>query len=70
MIIIKCINPKCFAPDGRFEWDERLSLESNGRVAKQGDPGARSFVIDCPYCGTHNKIWLVKMIADPYVRGF
>jgi len=71
MVKIKCINPKCTAPNGCFEWDEHTSLEDDGRVAKQGDPGAKSFVVDCPYCGAANKIWLVKINPkDKIVKRF
>ena len=70
MLTIKCINPKCFAPNGKFEWDERPSLENDGLVVKQGDPGAKSFVVECPYCGAHNKIWLTKINPeDSIVKG-
>jgi len=71
MVIIKCINPKCPAPDGKFDWDEHPSLESDGRVVKLNDPGAKSFVVDCTYCGTHNKIWLTKINpGDSITKGF
>jgi hypothetical protein len=70
MIPIKCVNPKCLAPNGTFEWDEYSSLENDGRMAKQGDPGAKSFIVECSYCGTRNKIWLVKLREDPFERGF
>jgi hypothetical protein len=71
MVTIKCINPKCSAPDGKFEWDEHPSLESDGRVVKLGDPGAKSFVVECPCCGTSNKIWLEKIKPeDIVVKGF
>lgn len=71
MVIIKCTNQKCTAPNHEFDWDERESLESDGKIAKKGDPGAVSFVIECSYCGTKNKIWLVKVkYPDPTVKGF
>ncbi len=71
MVIIKCINPKCPAPNGKFDWDEHPSLESDGRLAKQGDIGAKSFAVDCTYCGIRNKIWLIKIKPeDTIVKGF
>jgi hypothetical protein len=67
MIIIKCVNPKCSAPDGKFKWDEHPSLESDGKVAKQSDQGAASFVAECPCCGAENKIWLVKIKREDII---
>ncbi len=69
MILIKCTNPNCPAQNGKFEWDEHPSLESDGRVAKKGDPEANWFVAYCTYCGTGNKIFLVKIKLEEIVRG-
>ena len=67
MIRIKCVNPNCTAPDGKFFWDERAHVEGGGGLAKPGENGAVSFVAECPYCGTENKIWLKKVKEEDIV---
>lgn len=70
MIRIKCVNPNCTAPDGAFPWDERAHVEDGGRLAEPGEEGAVSFVAECPYCGTENKIWLKRVKKeDSVTRG-
>lgn len=72
MIKILCCNEKCTAKDRKFEWDERPHLDEGGRLAAPGERGI-SFLVDCPVCGTPNKIRVVKLkkedivakIADP-----
>ena len=61
MVRIKCINSKCTAPDRIFLWNERPHLEADGKVAKEGDEGAVSFIVPCKYCGTKDKIWVTKL---------
>ena len=61
MLKILCINEKCTAPDRVFSWNERPHLEADGKLAKEGDEGAVSFVVPCKYCGTKNKIWVTKV---------
>ncbi len=56
MLKIQCFNEKCTAPGRIFQWNERPHLEADGRLAKEGDEGAVSFVELCPSCGTRNKI--------------
>jgi hypothetical protein len=68
MLRIKCINPKCTAPVGKFTLDD--SSHAEGGAAAPGDKGAISFLVDCPYCGTENKIWLFKVKqVDSVTRG-
>ena len=55
-IHIKCVNEKCTAPEGIFEFDQH-NLGTSG-PAKPDDPDAREFVVKCPFCGTMNSIWL------------
>ena len=61
MLKILCCNEKCTAPDRIFSWNERPYLEAEGKLAKEGDEGAVSFVVPCKYCGTKNKIWVTKV---------
>ena len=61
MLKILCCNEKCKAPDRIFRWNERPHLEADGRLAKEGDEGAVSFIVPCKYCGTRNKIWVTKL---------
>jgi hypothetical protein len=61
MLKILCSNEKCTAPDRIFLWNERSHLEADGKLAKEGDEGAVSFVVPCKYCGTRNKIWVTKV---------
>jgi hypothetical protein len=61
MLKILCCNEKCKAPDRKFSWNEGPHLETEGRLAKEGDEGAVSFVVLCPSCGTKNKIWVTKV---------
>ncbi len=58
MIHIKCINPNCTAPDGVFEFDDE-AIGAAGPSGPKGPSGMR-YVIDCPYCGTQNMIWLKR----------
>ena len=68
MIRVKCINPKCAAPQGKFAWDERAQAE--GGPAQPEETGAISFLVDCPFCGTENKVWLFKVKPkDAVTRG-
>jgi hypothetical protein len=64
MICINCVNPGCTAPDKKFKWDERPKLKAEGRLAEEGDPDAKSFIVPCPYCGIRNKIWLANIKPD------
>ena len=61
MLKILCSNEKCTAPDRIFLWNERPNLEAEGKLAKEGDEGAVSFIVPCKYCGTRNKIWVTKV---------
>ena len=61
MLKILCCNEKCTAPDRIFLWNERPNLEVDGKLAKEGNEGAVSFVVPCKYCGTKNKIWVTKV---------
>lgn len=56
MLKIQCCNEKCIAPGRIFQWDEHQNLQADGKLAKKGDDGAVSFVEQCPYCGTKNKL--------------
>ncbi len=68
MIHIKCINPSCTAPEGKFSWEDRARAE--GGPAQPGEPGALVFIADCPYCGAENKVWLFKIKrTDSVTRG-
>ena len=58
MIRIKCVNPNCTAPEGKFLWDERAHVEGSEGVAEPGDPDAVAFIVECPHCGHENKIYL------------
>ncbi len=68
MIRIKCVNPRCTAPERKFLWDERAHVETGGGPAEPSDPGAVAFVAECPYCGTENKIWLSQGKKDDLVK--
>jgi hypothetical protein len=70
MIRISCVNANCTAPDGVFSWDEGASVEGGGDLAEPGEEGAVSFVAECPYCGTENKIWLSRVKKENVVRRF
>jgi len=61
MLKILCCNEKCTAPDRIFLWNECPHLEADGKLSKEGDEGAVSFVAACKYCGTRNKIWVTKL---------
>jgi len=70
MILIKCVNLECTASNRVFSWNERSHLEVEGKIAQEGENGAISFLVDCPYCGTENKIWLFKVKqVDSVTRG-
>jgi len=58
MIRVKCINPN--APPAR---QVRLgrTRPSRGGPAQPEETGAISFLVDCPFCGTENKVWLFKV---------
>ena len=61
MLKIQCCNEKCTAPGRIFQWNERPHLEAEGRLAQEGDEDAVSFIVQCKYCGTKNKIWVTKV---------
>lgn len=67
MLRVKCINPNCTAPEGKFTWDERAHVNRYGGVAQPDEPEALSFLVDCPYCGIENKVWLKKVKRDESV---
>ena len=66
MIRIKCINSKCTAPDGVFEFDE-VAIGATG-PSSYGAPFAMRYVIDCPYCGTKNMVWLERPSASYHMN--
>ena len=68
MLRIKCINSKCTAPVGKFPWDDRTHAEDG--PAQPGEFGAVAFIVECPCCGTENKVWLRKVKKpDTVTRG-
>ncbi|MCX6678545.1 MAG: hypothetical protein NTU95_11480 [Methanothrix sp.] len=68
MLKIQCCNEKCTASDRIFQWDERLHLQADGKLAKKGDDGAVSFVERCPSCGTRNKFYVTKVQKKDVTR--
>jgi len=69
MIRIKCVNPHCTAPEGKFLWDENAHLKGNFKPAKPDDPEAISFVSECPFCEIDNKVWLSLVTNEDEVVG-
>lgn len=61
MLKILCCNEKCTAPDHIFSWNERPYLEAKGKLAREEDDGAVSFIVPCNFCRTRNKIWVTKV---------
>lgn len=55
-MLVKCVNKACTSPDGTFEFDTS-KLEVTG-PAQPNEQGAKQFVVECPFCGTKNLIWL------------
>ena len=68
MLRILCINPNCTAPDRIFTWNERPHLQAEGKLAQEGDDDAVSFVVQCKYCGTKNKIYVTKLKTEDATR--
>ena len=68
MLKILCSNEKCTAPGRIFQWDERRNLLADGKLAKEGDEGAVSFVVQCTSCGTKNKIYVTKVRETDVTR--
>jgi len=58
MVIIKCINPNCTAPNRKFEWDESQHVEAGGGIAQPHEAGAVRVIAVCKYCGTENAVWV------------
>ncbi len=56
MIKIRCVNRECPASDRIFEIDEN-EFGADG-PAKQGEKGARQYIVVCPFCNTENLIWM------------
>lgn len=56
MIRIKCTNPDCTAPRGIFFFDEKAT--GTAGPSRQGEPNALDYAIECPFCGTLNRVWL------------
>lgn len=54
MMLIKCVNTACTAPNGIFWWNPPIGYIE----AQDGDLGAFYSVADCPYCKTKNKVLL------------
>lgn len=69
MLEIQCCNEKCPAPDRKFPWNERPHLQAEGRLAREGDDGAVSFVVQCKHCGSKNKIWVTKLLTMSATKG-
>jgi hypothetical protein len=61
MLKILCCNEKCTAPGRIFQWDEHPHLEADGKLAREEDEDAVSFIVQCKYCGTKNKIYVTKV---------
>jgi hypothetical protein len=68
MLKIQCCNEKCTASGRLFLWDERPHLLADGKLAKKGDDGAVSFILQCSSCGTKNKIWVTKVRESEVTR--
>lgn len=68
MLKILCRNEKCTASNRIFTWNEHPHLEAEGKLAKEGDKGAISFVVKCTFCGTKNKIWVTKVKTIVFSR--
>jgi hypothetical protein len=68
MLKIKCCNEKCTAPGRIFQWNERPNLLADGKLVEEGDEGAVSFVVQCKYCGTKNKIYVTKVRETDVTR--
>ena len=68
MLKILCNNEKCTAQDRIFLWNERSYLEAEGKLAKEGDKDAVSFIVTCNSCGTKNKIWVTKVREIKVIR--
>jgi hypothetical protein len=61
MLKIQCCNEKCPASGRIFQWNERPNLLADGKLVEEGNEGAVSFVVQCKYCGTKNKIYVTKV---------
>lgn len=70
MLRIQCCNEKCTAEDRIFMWNERSHLESDGKLAQEGDDGAVSFMVQCKHCGAKNKIWVTKLLTKDQTKGW
>jgi hypothetical protein len=72
MARIKCINPKCTAPEGIFSVNDEDYLEPSGRFVRSGTPEAVDIIIRCPECGAENKVWAIGLKAEMLniFRGF
>lgn len=64
MARIKCINPKCTAPEHIFVLNEEDYLESGGRFVKPGTSEAVDIIVMCPVCGAENKVSATKIKRD------
>lgn len=64
MIRIKCINPKCTAPSGIFEFDD--SKIGAAGPASLNEPSAMRYIINCPFCNTKNMVWLKRSVSSFY----
>ncbi len=64
MVIIKCINPNCTAPNRKFEWDET----PHGGLAEPHAEGAKRVIAYCKSCGAENPVWVKKPKPIPLVR--
>ena len=67
MVIIKCINPNCTAPNHKFEWDESKRVEEGGGIAQSYEEGAVRVVAYCPYCAAENPVWVKKLKQEHQV---
>jgi len=70
MLKIQCCNEKCTAPSRIFQWYERPHLLADGKLAKKEDEGVVSFIVQCEFCGTKNKIWVTKINKRDVIRRF
>ncbi|MGZ4846426.1 MAG: hypothetical protein ACXV3D_00325 [Halobacteriota archaeon] len=64
MTRVRCINPKCTAPEGIFTLDKEEYLEPDGQFVKPGTPGAVDIVVQCTECGAENKVSATKVKRD------
>jgi hypothetical protein len=69
IMIIKCANPNCTSPTQSFDWDETPLVKKGIEIVVKETDSTETYVTECPYCRTPNKIFLRNLEKECQIYG-